>query len=343
MLLNAKKRLLLICLSAVMLLSLMPGCAHLGVETQPVNETQVLLDFFENERDYMHDSPPFVITAKDLRLNMLTRPKQQYLIDIRSAEAFAKGHIEGSRHVDIHEVYNHIKSIDANSYENIVLICYAGQATGYQVSLLRAAGYENTVSLKFGISSWSYVFAEKSWLKNISSARMDEFVHTQSPPKNPPGELPRLATGKTTAEEILEARLETLFAEGFGPVMVHQCCLFHDFYSNGGFYIINYWTPELYRKQGHIPGAVNYPPADQPFRSKNDLLTLSTDLPNVVYCFTGQTSAYVAGYLRILGYDARSILFGANSMIYDRMRENNVPNTFLPETEIMNFDYVTGN
>jgi rhodanese-related sulfurtransferase len=192
------------------------------------------------------------------------------------------------------------------------------------------------------MSSWASVFAEESWLRNLSSARITEFVHTPSPPKNPAGPLPRLETGKTTASEILEARLRTLFEESFGPVMLGHCCLFHDFYDNGGFYVINYWSPELYSKQGHIPGAVNYSPKDQPFRSSNDLFTLSTQIPNAIYCFTGQTSAYLAGYLRLLGYDARSILFGANSMIYDRMLENKVPNTFIPEEEIMNYDYATG-
>ena len=178
-------------------------------------------------------------------------------------------------------------------------------------------------------------------MKHISSARIPEFVHTESPPKNPRGKLPGLNTGYTDPEKILVARLETLFAQGFGPVMLGECCLFNDFYSNGGYYIVNYWDPEFYRKQGHVPGAVNYPPGEKPFRSDNDLLTLSTNLPNVVYCFTGQTSAYLAGYLRILGYDARSLLFGANSMIYDRMRKNNVPNTFIPDQEIMNYDYVS--
>lgn len=339
---NISKRLLWIAMLGVVLLTLMSGCAHLGQKPEPVNETQILLDFFENERDYLHTGGSFIITAQNLRVNMLTRPEKQYLIDVRSPEAFAKGHIAGSVHVDITDVYNHVKGIDADAYENIVLICFAGQATGYLTSLLRAAGYENTVSLKYGISSWSHVFAEDSWLKNISSQRQAEFVHTQSPPKNAPGPLPRINTGKTDPEEILEARLEKLFSEGFGPVMIGHCCLFNDFYANGGYYIVNYWAPDLYRKQGHVPGAVNYPPGTQPFRSENDLLTLSTDIPNVIYCFTGQTSAYVAGYLRILGYDARSLLFGANAMIYDRMRENNVPNTFLPGSEIMNYEYVTG-
>ena len=339
---NDGKKRLWVCLLGLMILLWVSGCAHLAPQPAPVNEARILLNFFENERDYLHNGTPFIITAQNLRVNLLTKPDKQYMIDVRSPEAFAKGHIERSVHVNIHDVYNHVKNIDAQSYENIVLICFAGQATGYLVSLLRAAGYDNAVSLKYGISSWSHVFAEDSWLKNISSMRIPEFVHTESPPKNPPGELPRLNTGKTDPKEILEARLERLFAEGFGPIMLGNCCLFHNFYSNGGFYVINYWSPELYIKQGHIPGAVNYSPGDQPFRSENDLLTLSTELPNVIYCFTGQTSAYIAGYLKILGYDARSLLFGANAMIYDRMRSNNVPNTFLPETEIMNYEYVSG-
>ena len=40
--------------------------------------------------------------------------------------------------------------------------------------------------------------------------------------------------------------------------------------------------------------------------------TLPTDKPIVVYCWTGQTSAQVTPYLRILGYDAYSMLYGMN-------------------------------
>ncbi|MCJ8502856.1 rhodanese-like domain-containing protein [Desulfatitalea alkaliphila] len=319
------------------------GCAHMGPKTEAVNETELLVAFFESERDYIHEGPSFVMTAQALRTNLLTKPRAQYLIDIRSPEAFARGHIRGSVHVPFDQLYTHIKGIDAKSYENIVLICFAGQASAYGVSLLRAVGYENTVSLKWGISSWAAVFAQESWLRNISNARAGEFISDPSPPKNPPGELPRIHTGKTTPQEIIEARVARLFEEGFGPVMLGQCCLFNDFYSNGGFYVVNYWPPELYQNPGHTQCAINYPPGEKPFRSDTYLKTLSTRVPNLIYCFTGQTSAYIAGYLKILGYDARSLLFGANSMIYDKMKEAGVANTFLPEKEIMNYDYVRGN
>lgn len=323
-------------------LLILPGCAHVIQQSKSVDETRILADFFEKDRDYVHGGPAFVMTAQTLRTNLLTKPDKQHLIDIRSPEAFKRGHIKGSVNVAFKDVYKHVKGIPAKSYENIVLISFAGQETGYAVSLLRAAGYPNAVSLKWGISSWAYVFAEDAWLRNISSVRVKEFVFTPSPSKNSPAALPVIKTGKTTPQEILEDRIQKLFRDGCEPVMLKNCCLFKDCRCEGEFYVVNYWPTDLYQKQGHIPGAVNYPPDEKPFKTTTHLATLSPSKTNVLYCFTGQTSAYVAGYLRILGYDARSLLYGANGMIYDRMRANKVANTFVPETEIMNYDYVTG-
>ncbi len=39
---------------------------------------------------------------------------------------------------------------------------------------------------------------------------------------------------------------------------------------------------------------------------------LPTDKKIVIYCWTGQTSAQVAAYLRMLGYDAVSMYYGMN-------------------------------
>ena len=56
----------------------------------------------------------------------------------------------------------------------------------------------------------------------------------------------------------------------------------------------------------------------------------------MVYCYTGQNSAPVAAYLRILGYNAKSLKFGANGMIYDDMTKSK-----WSENAIMNYEYVT--
>jgi len=66
-----------------------------------------------------------------------------------------------------------------------------------------------------------------------------------------------------------------------------------------------------------------------------DLTTLPTDKTVVVYCWTGQTSAFLTAYLRILGYNAKSLVFGANGMIYNDLQGHK-----WSEGEINDFDYV---
>ena len=55
-----------------------------------------------------------------------------------------------------------------------------------------------------------------------------------------------------------------------------------------------------------------------------------------MYCYTGQTSANMAAYLRVIGYNAKSLLFGANGMIYDDMTGGK-----WSDAAIMGYDYVT--
>jgi rhodanese-related sulfurtransferase len=54
----------------------------------------------------------------------------------------------------------------------------------------------------------------------------------------------------------------------------------------------------------------------------------------VVYCYTGQNSANLAAYLRLVGYDAKSLKFGTNGMIYDQMTKAQ-----WVDTEIKGYDY----
>jgi rhodanese-related sulfurtransferase len=68
-----------------------------------------------------------------------------------------------------------------------------------------------------------------------------------------------------------------------------------------------------------------------------DLTTLPTDKKVAVYCWTGQTSGHLVPYLRILGYDAKSVKYGVNAMIYDELEGHN-----WSDSNIMEYDYVTG-
>ena len=306
------------------------------VDPTPVNQAQVLAEHFENVNNYIY-GPSFVIGAPDVRTNILTNPAKQLIIDIRAKADYDAKHLKGAIHKTLVELPAYFKTLTMANYDKVVVACYSGQTSAYAVSLIRALGYgDKVVSLKWGMSSIDSSFAQNYWLSKTSNIRATQFVQTPSPAKNAQTDLPTLNTGKTSAQDILEARVTDLLTAGYAVATISEGTL----YSNlANYYIINYWSPALYSDPGHIDGAINYDPSAtaKTLNLSKDLKTLPTNKPVVLYCFTGQTSSYVGAYLRLLGYDAKSLTYGANSMIYDIMVAKNVANTFIPATEIKGY------
>lgn len=320
---------------ALLLLSVVACSDSTVTAPDPVVEADVLVSYVEANRDYNVQSG-FVIKASDVRTNVVTSANQ-YVIDIRAADAYNAGHIEGAVNVSWGDLANHLAGMSpaASSYDVIVIACYSGQTAAYATGILRAAGYENVKSMKWGMSSWHDDFSAP-WVNGRSNIRATQFVTGASPAMNAMGELPTLTTGFEDGASILDARISTVLSEGFTPAKITNADVFA---STDSYYIVNFWPPALYQNTGHIPGAIDYDPGTTPFLSTTFLKTLPTDQPVVVYCYTGQTSAYITGYLRTLGYDARTLLYGANGMIWDKMVEDGVANAFDPSHDIYNYDY----
>jgi|JFJP01.1.fsa_nt_gi rhodanese-related sulfurtransferase len=302
-----------------------------------VNESQVLVEYLESassplKKDFVATDLPTIITAADVKT--LNETGQVYIMDIRSAADFATGHIKNAKNVAVADVITHIKTVDLSKYTKVAVVCYTGQTAGFAASVLRIMGYDKVYSLKWGMGSWHADFAGK-WNTAIANgnAYASQFVATDAP-KGAKGSLPKLATGKTTGQEILEARVSTVLTEGFTPASVTNTTLFGNL-SN--YYIINYWPAAQYTDPGHIPGAMQYTPKES-MKFAADLTTLPTNKTIAVYCYTGQTSAFLVAYLRLLGYDAKSILYGTNAMIYDKMVAKGGMTVFKP-TEIMGYEY----
>jgi rhodanese-related sulfurtransferase len=321
-------------------LVLVAGIAACSSSTEPdpipVDEAEVLVSYVEANRGYDVQGG-FVIKPSDVRTNILTGASQ-YVIDIRSATDYAAGHIDGAVNVAWADLATHLASMSpaASTYDVIVLACYSGQTAAFATGVLRAAGYENVKSMKWGMSSWHQDFSGP-WVNGRSNSRATQFVIGATPPKNAEGDYPTLNTGFEDGASILEARVNAVLAEGFTPAKITNANLFMDL---DGHYVMNFWPPALYENTGHVPGAILYDPATTPFLSSTHLKTLPTDKPVVTYCYTGQTSAYITGYLRVLGYDAKTLLFGANGMIWDKMVTDGVANAFDPGHDIYNYDYV---
>jgi hypothetical protein len=148
--------------------------------------------------------------------------------------------------------------------------------------------------------------------------------------------------------EIIESRIKMLISNGFYS---DETQLRYMPPGNEENYIACYGNSSLYFAPkidgveiGHPVSAVSY--RDDPWyelRSYKYLQTLPPNKEIIVYSYNGQLSACVVAYLNVLGYSAKSLLFGANQLFHTRMLNGVALNEFaFTFSEIMNYEYVTG-
>ncbi len=301
----------------------------------PIDEAQVLVEYLESAdsplmKDYVSTDMPAMITATDV--NTLNQTGQIYIMDIRAAADFAIGHIENAVNVAAADVLTHIEGVDLTPYTKVAVVCYSGQTASWATCLLRISGFEKVYAMKWGMCSWHTDFAG-SWPGNIKNTYATQFT-SDATAKGAEGDLPVLSTGFETGQEILEARVNAVLAEGFAAAKIGAADVFA---TPANYSVANYWAEGHYLDPGHIPGAMQYTPKAS-MSITADLKTLPADETVVVYCYTGQTSANLAAYLRVLGYDAKSLLFGANGMIYDTLVDMDI--THWSDAYIMDYDFV---
>jgi len=279
-------------------------------ENIKINESEVLAEYLTT----YSTTDPAMIAATDVYNSVLAQDGNVYVIDIRSSTDFATGHISGAVNVTLTNLLTYYEANNLSTKTTVAIACYTGQTANYGASLLRMLEYTNVKALKFGMSSWNPA-TKGSWTNNTKNT-LSAFMETVAGTKNTAGELPVLNTGKTTGAEILRARVEVLLAvaDPFADAKITNQAAYDNRATN---YTVNYWKTSHYNFK-HLPGAVQYTPKTT-LSVTQELNTLPTDKTVVVYCYTGQTSAYMVAYLKVLGYDAKSLLYGANGMMYDDM------------------------
>lgn len=238
------------------------------------------------------------------------------IIDIRSAEDFANGRLEGAVNSTL---VNVLATADAfPSVKPILVVCYTGQTAGRAVVALRLSGYTDAKVLKFGMCGWTAALPKTDkWANAIGNAASTIGNWTAAP-----GDLaatesfdyPTLETSETTGSAILEDRVEAMLSNTawFAPntdVLT----------TPTNYFINNYWAATDVEHYGHVSGAYRISPltiADDQIKNLDPSKTV------VTYCWTGQTSSMMTAYLDVIGYSTKSLGYGVNGMIYDDLESH---------------------
>jgi len=304
--------------------------------TVPLNtESQLLMNYLNQSGDYVNSRNfPSLIKASAVNDELSGKIK---IVDLRSPEAFAKGHIKGAVNVDFTKIPDYFSNvIKPFEYDKIIMVCYAGQIASYTTSLLHLMGYGNVYAMRWGMSAWNKDFAKDSWLKVVSD-QFQDMLDTTNMQKAALTDFPKLNTGKTTGEEIMTARFKSLFAEGYADAFISSEQVFE---QPKNYYTIDYEWKDKY-DAGHIPGAIRYKPKGT-LGIVSEMESIPAEKDVVVYCGTGHNSGFVTAYLRLFGYQAKTLIYGNNSFMHQKMIENKTKMAWLPftEAEIGNYPYV---
>lgn len=303
---------------------------------QPVeinNEAKLLLGYLAENGDYVNSRQfPSMISAEATHEALSGKT---LVIDMRKADVYAKGHIKGAVNVEmpgLPEFFaNKIKPFE---YDKIVLACYSGQSSSYATSLLRLMGYGNVYSMRLGMSGWNPKMDNK-WLAGISS-KYENQLDTVTYEKAAQADFPMLNTTKTTGAEIFDARITSLFSEYENATIPADTVFSHP----EKYYIINYERKDKY-DTGHIPGAVRYKPGGT-LGIISEMQTIPAGKEVVVYCGTGHNSAFVTAYLRLFGYNAKTLRYGNNGFMHDKMVRDEQTMAWQPykESDTKDFEVV---
>jgi len=231
------------------------------------------------------------------------------VIDIRAESHYIDGHIAGAYHSSLGTLLDDLATTipDDKPY---VLACYTGQSAGHAKIAMELMGYDEVYSLKFGMSAWNS--ALDFWSANCA----DNLATPETENQNGNLTVHDYPTLVGDPETIVAERVEQMLAEGF------KGRGFTDIMDNlDEYFIINYFGVADYEGTGysgvpgHIPGAFQFTPYAS-LGLDQMLNNIPTDMPVIVYCWTGQHSSQVAFGLNMLGYEAYSLKWGVNNLFY---------------------------
>ena len=249
-----------------------------------------------------------------------------YVMDIRAAADYDAGHIKGA----VNSSLGNILADAASATKPILVVCYTGQSAGHAVTALRLSGYPDAKVLKWGMSGWNPQFSGP-WLANSGAENGNKGIGHAN--WTLPADIaadseydnPVFDTQETDGAAILAERVNEMIS-GFNGVASG------DVLENpGNYFINNYWDLADTEHYGHIAGSHRIKPLTL---EGGEYTKLDPDATVVTYCWTGQTSSMMTAYLKVLGYDSKSLKFGVNSMIYPSLEGHK-----FTEGGVGNYDY----
>ncbi len=313
------KRWMVALLTGVLVFGLVavPGCAadKPAVEEAATEEvagasTDVRAAMIDAANEYFKNEPVPTIAGVDLLKAVQEQDTRYQIVDIRSAEHYALGHIEGAINIPFKTIADDESIAMLDDAKKIVVVCYTGHTASMANMVWNMLGYD-ALTLKFGMSGW---VADKAIVGVDIPGKAGEGYPTVT--------APTVATGGFTAPELegeyadvaeaIKEQTKAYFAKDLAPTIaptdVHGVVQTKD----PGYQIVSVRKAEDYMT-GHIDGAINIMWTD----IADNLDKIDPDKKIIIYCYTGHTGGEAAMFLNLMGYETYNMKFGMSGWTND--------------------------
>ena len=92
--------------------------------------------------------------ASALQVTQLINRGKTTIVDVRTAEEFAKGHLRDAKNIPLADLSARIGELDKSKARSVVVVCQSGARADKAVRQLAAAGLDDVVSLDGGLTAW---------------------------------------------------------------------------------------------------------------------------------------------------------------------------------------------
>ena len=92
--------------------------------------------------------------ASSLQVTQMINRGKTTVVDVRTAEEFAKGHMRDAKNIPLADLSTRIAELEKSKSRTVVVVCQAGARADKAVRQLAAAGFSDVVSLDGGLAAW---------------------------------------------------------------------------------------------------------------------------------------------------------------------------------------------
>ena len=80
--------------------------------------------------------------------------KNMVVLDVRTDDEFARGHIKGAKHLPLNKLGDGIKLLSAMRKDDVVCVCASGKRSAVAAVWLKKAGFDSVFNLSGGMMRW---------------------------------------------------------------------------------------------------------------------------------------------------------------------------------------------